>query len=106
MNLQKKLKNVYTLGYLMKLDKKIPEDPAKIKAKQNKNIHEIMKIAYNIPFYRERFEASGTTPDDYHCSEDLEKFLGTKVYLNLWVKVKENWRESAATVGNFGYRDE
>ena len=41
-----------------------------------------------------------------YAREDLEKFLGTKVYLNLWVKVKENWRESAATVGNFGYRDE
>ena len=41
-----------------------------------------------------------------YAREDLEKMLGTKVYLNLWVKVKENWRESARTVGNFGYRDE
>ena len=41
-----------------------------------------------------------------YAREDLEKFLGAKVYLNLWVKVKENWRESARTVGNFGYRDE
>ncbi len=35
--------------------------------------------------------------------EDLEKFFGTKVYLNLWVKVKENWRESVGMVTNFGY---
>lgn len=41
-----------------------------------------------------------------YARQDLEAFFGTKVYLNLWVKVKENWRESAATVGNFGYRDE
>ena len=41
-----------------------------------------------------------------YAREELEKMLGTKVYLNLWVKVKENWRESARTVGNFGYRDE
>ena len=41
-----------------------------------------------------------------YAREDLEKLFGTKVYLNLWVKVKENWRESARTVGNFGYRDE
>ena len=41
-----------------------------------------------------------------YAREDLEKLFGTKVYLNLWVKVKENWRESAKTVGNFGYRDE
>ena len=41
-----------------------------------------------------------------YAREDLEKLFGVKVYLNLWVKVKENWRESARTVGNFGYRDE
>ena len=34
------------------------------------------------------------------------KRIGTKVYLNLWVKVKENWRDSAATVANFGYNDQ
>ena len=37
-----------------------------------------------------------------YAREDLERLLGTKVYLNLWVKVKENWRESARTVENFG----
>ena len=41
-----------------------------------------------------------------YAREDLERIFGTKVYLNLWVKVKENWRESARTVSNFGYRDE
>ena len=41
-----------------------------------------------------------------YAREDLERILGVKVYLNLWVKVKENWRESARTVSNFGYRDE
>jgi GTP-binding protein Era len=41
-----------------------------------------------------------------YAREDLERLFGTKVYLNLWVKVKENWRESACTVQNFGSRDE
>ncbi len=41
-----------------------------------------------------------------YAREDLEKLLGAKVYLNLWVKVKENWRESAATVTNLGYHDD
>ncbi len=41
-----------------------------------------------------------------YAREDLERLFGTKVYLNLWVKVKENWRESARTVQNFGYRDD
>ncbi len=35
--------------------------------------------------------------------EDLEKFFGMKVYLNLWVKVKENWRDSDFNLHNFGY---
>lgn len=37
---------------------------------------------------------------------DCEKFMGTKVYLQTWVKVKENWRDSDFLVRNFGYRDE
>ena len=40
-----------------------------------------------------------------YAREDLEKILGAKVYLNLWVKVKDNWRESVGAVSNFGYRD-
>ena len=40
-----------------------------------------------------------------YAREDLERMLGTKVYLNLWVKVKENWRDSDFLVRNFGYND-
>ncbi len=38
--------------------------------------------------------------------EDLEKFFGTKVFLDLWVKVKENWRDTSSAISNFGYRNE
>lgn len=41
-----------------------------------------------------------------YAREELERIFGTKVYLNLWVKVKENWRDSANLVGNFGYKSE
>ena len=34
---------------------------------------------------------------------DMERFLGTKVYLQTWVKVKENWRNNANAVRAFGY---
>lgn len=40
-----------------------------------------------------------------YAREDLEKLFGMKVYLNLWVKVKENWRDSVGLVKNFGYND-
>ena len=36
---------------------------------------------------------------------DIERFLGGKVYLNLWVKVKENWRNSEVSLKNFGYTE-
>ena len=41
-----------------------------------------------------------------YARQDIENLLGTKVFLDLWVKVKENWRDSAATVANFGYNDQ
>ena len=34
---------------------------------------------------------------------DMEEFLGTKVFLQTWVKVKENWRDSANLLRNFGF---
>ncbi|MBR6633963.1 MAG: GTPase Era [Clostridia bacterium] len=41
-----------------------------------------------------------------YAREDLEAFFGTKVNLNLWVKVKENWRDSIASITNFGLNSE
>lgn len=35
--------------------------------------------------------------------EDCEKFMGEKIYLQTWVKVKENWRDSQSMIRNFGY---
>ncbi len=36
---------------------------------------------------------------------DCERFMGTRVYLTTWVKVKENWRDSDFLVRNFGYSE-
>ena len=36
--------------------------------------------------------------------EELERFLGVKVYLNLWVKVKEKWRKKEGALRELGYR--
>ena len=40
-----------------------------------------------------------------YARADLEKLLDTKVYLNLWVKVKENWRDTQRGILNFGYSE-
>ena len=38
--------------------------------------------------------------------EDIEAFMGTKVYLQTWVRVKENWRDSDSQLRNFGFRED
>ena len=92
MKFEKKLKNVYTLYYLLTLHRHLDGDPAKIKKDQNKRIHKLMKRAYKIPFYREKFEASNTTPDDYHCAEDMAKFpTMSKPELRLWMQ--QEWEQ-------------
>ena len=38
--------------------------------------------------------------------EDMEKFMGTKIFLQTWVKVKENWRDNVNFVHTMGYRED
>ena len=40
-----------------------------------------------------------------YSREDAEKIFDSKIFLDLWVKVKENWRERQSLVSNFGYND-
>ena len=37
--------------------------------------------------------------------QDIEKFMGTKVYMETWVKVKENWRDNQHFIRAQGYED-
>ena len=36
--------------------------------------------------------------------QEIEALTGTKVYLELFVKVKEGWRDSSVAISNFGYK--
>lgn len=109
-HLEKKLMNVMTLGYLLTLDKKIPDDRSRMKKKQNKKVHELMTAAYQIPFYRKRFDENHLTPEDFHSSEDLVKFpVLTKAELREWMKElydqnpdkRDSWDETS-TSGSTG----
>jgi phenylacetate-coenzyme A ligase PaaK-like adenylate-forming protein len=85
--LQKKLMNVTTFWYLLGLDKTLSRNPQKARAIQNRNVHKLMKKAYEIPFYRKRFDECHLTPEDFHCREDLAKFpVLTKDELRVWMK--------------------
>ena len=37
---------------------------------------------------------------------DIEQFLGAKVFMECWVKVKEDWRDSNYILNDFGFKDE
>ncbi len=37
--------------------------------------------------------------------KDVERYMGAKVFLQSWVKVKENWRDRDAMLRNFGYHE-
>ena len=91
---KKELKNLMTLYYLMKLDKKVPEDHRKLKARQDRLVHKTMKRAYNhVPYYRQIFEEKGLTPADFKCTEDLVKFpVMTRKDMREWMEgvFKEN----------------
>lgn len=110
LQIQKKLMNVSTFWYLLRLDKTLSENPKRAKKIQNKNVHKLMKKAYKIPFYRKRFDACHLTPDDFHCSEDLARFpILTKDELRVWMKelydanprTRDTW-DATSTSGSTG----
>jgi GTP-binding protein Era len=37
---------------------------------------------------------------------DIEHLLGDKVYLELWVKVQENWKDRQDLLASYGYRQD
>ncbi len=38
-----------------------------------------------------------------YAREDLERFFGVQVYINLWVKVKEKWRDNTLNLNTLGF---
>ena len=41
-----------------------------------------------------------------YARQDIEKMLDSKVFLDLYVRVKENWRDSDFNISDFGFKDE
>ncbi len=110
LQIPKKLVNVMTFCCLMKFEKDFGKNRSKLKEKQNKNIRRLMKAAYKIPFYRERFDRVNLKPEDFRCSEDLVRFpVLTKEELRSWMKElyelnpdrRDSWDETS-TSGSSG----
>lgn len=98
---------------LLFLDKEIPHGTAVEVTKFSERDSEIIDL--HVTIYCERESHKGIIIGKQgammkkistRAREDIERFMGTKVYLETWVKVKENWRDSVNLVRNFGYKDE
>ena len=76
MNVALERKLLYALLLLdyTQLVKRKDADPALVCRRQQKRLQNLMKRAYEIPFYRERFEAVGMRPEDFTREEDLLHF--------------------------------
>ncbi len=89
----KYLKSPLTFYYLLTLDKKIQTNHDFVYKRQCKRTHKLMKRAYKIPFYRQRFIENNLTPDDFKTPEDLVKFpIMTRADLRKWMQdeIKEH----------------
>lgn len=95
------------------LDKEIPHGTAVVVTKFSERI-ETEIIDLDVTIYCEKDSHKGIIIGKNgamlkkigeQARVDIEKFMGTKVYLQTWVKVKENWRDSDALLRNFGYKD-
>ena len=95
---------------LLCLDREIPHGTAVVVTKFSERENEI--IDCDVTIYCEKQSHKGMIIGKegrmlkkigQMAREDIEKFMGTKVFLQTWVKVKENWRDSDMMIKNFGY---
>ena len=97
---------------LLCLDKEIPHGTAVEVTKFSERDNEIIDV--DVTIYCEKASHKGIIIGKQGTMlkkistlgrQDIEKFMGTKVYLETWVKVKENWRDNPASIRNFGYEE-
>ncbi len=95
---------------LLLLDKEIPHGTAVEIARFAEREDEVVEVEATI--YCEKNSHKGIIigkgggmlkKASTQARQDMEKFMGTKVFLKTWVKVKENWRDNPAAIQNFGY---
>lgn len=98
---------------LLKLDKEIPHGVAVIVNVFEKKRNGVYDINLDIVCEKSNHKAiiigkQGQMLKEIsaYARQDMEKFLGSKVFLTTFVKVKENWRDKSALIKEFGYNDD
>ena len=98
---------------LLKLDKEIPHGVAVLVNLFEKKPSGVYEISLDIVCEKQNHKAiiigkQGAMIKEISAfaRQDMEKFLGAKVFLTTFVKVKENWRDRESLITEFGYTDE
>ena len=83
---QKKLMNGYILADLPKMALKVPKNFSRVMKLQDQRVQALAGRAWEIPFYRERFEKAGVRPEDIRTGDDLTLLpVLTKNELRAWM---------------------
>lgn len=95
---------------LLKFDKEIPHGVAVVVNEFTKNENGVYEINLDIVCEKSNHKAiligkqgAAIKEASSFARKDMEKFLGAKVYLTTYVKVKEDWRDRPAIMQTFGY---
>ncbi len=95
---------------LLKFDKEIPHGIAIVIntfARQDNGVYEVnLDIVCEKPNHKAILigkQGAAIKEVSSFARQDMEKFLGAKVFLTTYVKVKEDWRDNPAMVRGYGY---
>lgn len=98
---------------LLKYDKEIPHGIAVLVTKFERGQNGVAEVALDIVCEKPNHKAiligkQGAAFKEVlsFARKDMEKFLGCKVFLTGYVKVKEGWRDSANLLHEYGYDEE
>ena len=99
---------------LLKFDKEIPHGVAiiinKFFLRDNQNTYEVnLDIVCEKPNHKAILIGKcgkAIKEVSTFARQDMEKFLGKKVFLTTYIKVKEDWRNSAGLMKEYGYSQE
>ncbi len=95
---------------LLKFDKEIPHGVAVVVNEFTKNENGVYEISLDIVCEKPNHKAiligkqgAAIKEASSFARQDMEKFLGAKVFLTTYVKVKEDWRDRPSLLQTFGY---
>ena len=97
---------------LLKFDKEIPHGIAIVINEFNLNDKGVYEVNLDIVCERATHKAiligkqgKAIKEVSSFARQDMEKFLGAKVFLTTYVKVKEDWRDRPGLIKEYGYED-